>query len=346
MSEHLWTTAAALAGSLRDTPKVQSFLRAFDRDSGDFAERVDKVTASYSWLRISPLLLGVRLNHMSVTEQLLRDTNDEEWLTDTVEAGTAFQVVIEFLRSRLPGYPVLRVPHRQPGSAYLLDTDENFFHHFPWERQLSDIGLQQRGPPDMTKLGGSDDCAELLNELAAGLAQSQAWRQFAGARAALSDADRAALTEVGKRFAGQVTKDAVVGHAGSRLKAQYDYRMAVLEEHVRSTSGAVLRYLRAFEKVDELISIVAAFMQTIIVRQQPASVAPERIDLGRGSEVVRVNLLIRPGRPFLKPGEVIVVDGPPAPKGLVLPERLQYSGGRPNDPNSSKTQVEGKFVFL
>jgi hypothetical protein len=346
MAEHLWTTATALADSLRETPRVESLLRAFDPDAGDLAKRVSDVMSPYSWLRISPLLLGVRLNRMSVTAQLLRDTNDQDWLADAVEAGTGFQVVVEFLRSRLPGYPVLRVPHRRPGSAYLIETDANFFHNFSWEQRLSRLGLHQTGPPDMTKLGGSDDCAELLYELVAELAQREAWRQFADAQAALSDADRAILTEVGKRFAAEVTKDAVVEHAGSRRKAQYEYRMAVLEEHVASTSGAVLKYLHAFERVDELISIVAAFMQTVIVRHQLASVAPEQMDLGQGGEVVEVNLLLAPDRPFLIPGEVMVVDDPPAPKGLLYPESFQHFWRSANDPNSSRAQVAGKFIFL
>jgi hypothetical protein len=198
----------------------------------------------------------------------------------------------------------------------------------------------------MTPLGGSDDCADLLNELVAALADRQAWRRFADSRGALSDSDRGTLAELGRRFAEAVEEDAVFEHAGDRVMAQYEYRMAVLEEHVASAAGSVLAYLRAFEDVDQLISIVAAFLQTVIVREQLVSVVPERIDLGEGGEVVPVDLLIRPDHPLLNPGEMMFVDGPPAPNGLVYPEGIQHSWGRLDDPEGSTAQIEGKFIPL
>lgn len=346
MTERLWQTAAALSDSLRETPKVKSFLRAFDRDAGDLAVRVNELTAVYSSLRISPLLLGVRLNHMAATAQLLRDDDDEAWLADAVEVGTAFQVVVEFVRSRLPGYPMLRVPHRRTGAGYLIEIDEHFFHHFPWDSELSRLGLQLAGAPDMTKLGGADDCAELLVELAGELANRHTWRRFAETQRALSESDRTTLSELGARFSAAVTEDAVVQHAGSRLMAQYEYRMAVLHEQVASSSERVLRYLRAFEAVDELITVVAAFMQTLIVSEQLVSVHPERIDLGQGDDVAPVSLLLRPGHPLLNPGEVISVQGPPPPDGIVYPKALKHSWGKLDDPGSSTTRIDGRFLFL
>jgi hypothetical protein len=125
---------------------------------------------------------------------------------------------------------------------------------------------------------------------------------------------------------------------------QYQYRMAILEEHVSSTDGAVLEYLRAFEEVDDLISIVAAFIQTLIVHGELVSASPERIDLGSGGEVVPVNLLIRPDLPRLNPGEVITVGGAPVPDGVVRIEELQHSWTRLDDPGSSKLQITGSFV--
>lgn len=346
MAERLWDTAAAVAECFRQRPKVSNFLRAFDRSTGDFAGRVDKLTTTYSPLRISPLLLGVRLNHMPATEQLLEPPDGEAWLHDAVQVGTAFQIIVEFVRSRLPAYPVLRVPHRRPGSPYLVETDEHFFHHFPRERELTELDLQQAGPPDMTKLGGTDDCAEQFNGLVVRIGQRESWRRFADSGKALSKSDLAALTDVGNRFADAVADDVVVQQAGNRLFAQFEYRMAVLEDHVRSTSGAVLDYLRAFEEVDQLISIVAAYMQTLIVNERLLSVAPERIDLGEGGEILPVNLLVRPDDPFLNPGEVMMIEGPPAPHGLVYPEGVQHAWGRLDDPGGSTATIEGKFISL
>ncbi len=342
MADDLWENGVALADAIRKTPKAREFLRAFDR-KGDLAKRVGEFTATYSGLRISRVLLGVRMNHMAAAREVIRDDTDKAWLEAAVEIGTAFQVVVEFLRSRLPGYPFLSVPHRRPGSPYLIDTDFLMFHHFPWDRELSKLRLETQGPPDLTKVGSEAESAETLHELARTLERRPTWSAFSDAQSVLSKEDRKHLSQLSKDFRAAVADDIVDREAGDLILARYRYRIAVLEEHVASASGRTLDYLRAFEEVDELITFVAGLMQTVLIDGGIAKITADRIDLGHGLDLIPADVLVRPDNPFLNPGEVVCISEQ-EPVGLLYADAVSHHWGRLDDPDSSVTTMRGTLV--
>lgn len=346
MPEDLWGAARALAGALKDKPKLRSFRRAFDLapEGDDLRLRLSEVTATYSALRTYPMLIGVRLSQLPATQGLLESERDATWLRDAVEVGTAFQIVVEFIRSRLPGYPILRLPHLRDGSPHVFD-DPLLVRGFPWDPELRRLGLQLRDPPDMTKLGGDDDCRRQLEDLVAALGLRLAWTRFTSARQALSDGDRRTLSELSKRFAARVEDDAVTEAAGDLLIARFQYRVAELETIVNSAEGAVAEYLSAFEAVDELITVVAALIDTLLTSEALLEAEPYRMDVGQGEDLRPVELAIRGDDPFHSPGAVLRVRGPhPMLSGVVYPTAITHHWDRLDEPEDARMIVSGKLA--
>lgn len=346
MTDQLWSSAASLAAAIKDTPKLRSFRRAFDLNTGDddLRQRVSVLTAQYSPLRSYPMLLGVRLNTLPATAQLLQTAQDTAWLTDAVEAGGAFQVIVEFLRSRMPGYPGLRVPHLRRGSPHLFN-DPFSIRGFPWGPELRQLGLQLQNPPDMAPLGGGIDCRDLLTAVVAGLEARPSWPRFAAAYASLSDSDLHALSEVSKEFAARVGEDEVTEAAGDYVLDRFQFRIAALRELVASAEGAVAEYLAAFEAIDELITFVASLLETLLTSEGLLPVEPYRMALGVGTDLRPVELATRGDAPFHNPGTLLFVKGPDQIlSGLVYPTAITHKWGRLDDPAASRMIIRGKLA--
>jgi hypothetical protein len=344
----LWESGAAFAKAFSTSPRVQRLVRAWDLEGDDdLAHRVNEFTVRYSALKSAPILIGPRLNRLAETAELLESGEDVmEWLGDAVAVGEAFQVAIEFLRSRLPGYPILRVPHRKRGSPCLLETDPFLFRYFPWDRDLAKQGLQLvLTAPDMTKVACETDCADELLQLAAALAEWPSWKRFAELAKALTAEDLATLSEIGNGFGAAVKEEVVDEEAGDLLLARYQYRCAVLEEQVGAGEGRAKEYLLAFEAVESLVAILAGLIETLVVTDSLQTIGPDRFDLSGGGEVSRVNVKVSPDPLVLDPSRVVRVAGDSVPEGLVLIEELNHSFSFGENTDSS-AEIRGKFVAL
>jgi hypothetical protein len=290
------------------------------------------------------MLLGQRLNRLPATEALLRTDRDRMWLQDAVSAGVAFQVVVEFLRSRLPGYPVLRVPHIRRESPH-VSHDPFFVAGFPWDLELRRLGLQLKEPPDMTRVGAVHDCRNLLWNLVRGLESRPAWRRFGTARDALTGADVDTLGRLGKEFAARLSDEAITAAAGHLLLSEFRYRKSVLCEVVASAEGAASEYLTAFQAVDELITFVASLVETLLTSDGLLTVQPYRMDVGSGVDLRPVELAIFGGAPHHPPGAILMVQAPsPVLSGLVYPTAITHKWERLPGPRAVRMIVTGEFA--
>lgn len=342
MSDCLWTDAEALADRIRESPEVAAFLQAFDPEQGPLAQKLAEFSGRYSFLRTSPLLVAVRALDLPGVDEYFADEEECEWFELARKIGVSFQILIELVRSRLPAYPVLRVPHCRRGSPYLLGTDGAFVHDFPWDRALKQPSLQLCEPAEFDSLFGSQPgIAAPLAALLADLQERPSWQRFSAAHQALDSSDREQLGDLGKTFAKAVSLEEVRRHSGDGLLAHYQYRLAVLEETLATSSGAAAEYLNAFEEVDQLITIVASYMQKLIVDRGLLAVVPERMDLGFGAEVIPVDLYCDTVEDFFEPGEAILVETSSELRGIAYPETINFSLNA-----DVAARIAGQFVRL
>lgn len=336
----LLETAEELGAKIAESPQVKRFKRAFEPDE-DLAQRLQELTGHVSLLRSSPLLVAVRLQHYGRwAEGLIKSKEDEGWFDDALKLGITYQVMVEFLRSRLPGYPVLKVPHRAKGSPYLIETNYLFFHHFPWERELARIGIQQKEGHELDSLfetpGG---IGGPLTRLAGQARERPSWQRFISAAAALDPDDKKRLSEVSKGFRERTLEDVVEAESGDLMMANYQYRQAVLAEMVGSCEGRVLEYLRSFEEVDELITLIATTMEVVIMESRLTRLELRRLDLGPGLESRPFLGLADLTEGFLEPGEPLFVTAAGGTQGVAYPTTLNMSF-------NGEARLEGKFFTV
>lgn len=310
MPDDLWDKAATVADLIKGTPQGQSFRRAFDfsDESDDFPIRLSHVTAVYHSLREHPLLLGMRLNHLPDAAILCADDPDREWLEDAMSVSTGMQLVVEYLRSHLPGYPDLAVPHLRRGSPYRFVSDWVFVNYFPWDAEMEGVTVGLGGaPPDLTNLGGVADGDKELEALAQALIRRPTWQRFIAARNSLDGNAMLLLEELGQTFERDVRDEIVDEEAGSRSQARFEYRMARLEELVASTDGNVRQYLDAFESVHDLVTVIAGLIESLVVSDGLEPLSPYRMDVGAGDDLRPVTLAAEAGNPFINCGQALFI---------------------------------------
>jgi hypothetical protein len=343
MARPIWTVAAELAEGLRDTPQMRSCRRAFDEK--ELRVRLSQLTAIYSSLREHEILLGVRLNQMGpVIESWIQSEEDQQWVESAIESGNGFQVAIEYLRSYLPRYPFLRVPHLRRGSPLDFADGPLLIDYFPWQREIRALQFQPDKPPQLSRLGG-EDFTELLRELAAGLKERDSWRRFAAARSAMSEQDWTALSQLSSSFSKRVKQEVVDAEAGHYLTERFAYRMSELHRAVESANGQVHEYLVSFEATHELITVVAGFMETLIIKGHLPLIEPYRMDIGPGQDLRRAELATFGDDPFHSGGGVLFVRGPDkSSQGLLYATGHNHRWPRLDEPDRSTMVVQGWFV--
>jgi hypothetical protein len=343
MARSIWTVAAELAEGLRETPQMQSFRRAFDEEK--LRVRLSHLTATYSSLREHEILLGVRLNHLGpVIESWVQSEEDRKWVESAIESGRGFQVAIEYLRSDLPRYPNLRVPHLRRGSPLDFADGPLLIDYFPWQREIRALQFEPDKPPQLSRLGG-EDFTELVCELAAKLKERDSWRRFEAARYAMSEEDWTALIRLSSRFSERVKHEVVDAEAGHYLTERFAYRMSELTRAVESAEGRVSEYLVSFEATHELITVVAGFMETLIIKGHLPLIEPYRMDIGPGQDLRRAELATFGDDPFHNGGGVLLVSGPDeASQGLLYATGHNHRWPRLDEPERSTMVVQGLFV--
>jgi hypothetical protein len=329
--DELWTTAATLGAALRATPLVWRVCEPLASEQGvppvNFRQPDGMnplLMLFYQYLRTQPLLVGERLAETGAYD-LDQPPSARAWLDDAVTVAATFQTMIELLRARLPGYPSLHVPHLRPGSPRLFESVVEFTG-FPWDPALRRARLHRNPPPAFDELGGDHDaCRELLLATASCLERRTSWQRFAAAQEALSEADVRMLIEGNKQFAARMRPQEVNLVTDRGVGADLRYREAVLHELIVSAEGAVGEYLEAFELVDQLITVIAAYLQALAIRAELPVVEPRRMDLEPHADLRPVELAGNDIKSSYGPTGVFYVRGPlPELSGIVYPFEVEF----------------------
>ena len=107
---------------------------------------------------------------------------DEDWFDVAMRVGTSFQILIELMRSRLPGYPVLRVPTGAGDLPTCSRPTPSSSTTFRGTRELNQLGLQLKGATEFDSLFGADPgIGDALESLLSELTVRPSWKRFAEA---------------------------------------------------------------------------------------------------------------------------------------------------------------------
>lgn len=323
-----WRAAADLAEQMKTTREAQALQGVFDRESRQDPQpherAVSDFLASMGMLRSRPLLFALhapqlpRLSMPGVQfEELPRVDGFTEFMREAARAGSTLLSLIEYVRSRLPGYPDLLVPDLRP-QAPQVDMDGLLGVGMPWTAAARRRGFQDSGPQtaDSASIDQARWAASAEGLLEA-IRNSEQWKAFVAATDALSSDDRDQLDKACHEFDESTRIERIEEQAGLLLMRQVALRKAALQAAHQSTTGAALDYVEAFTAVDRLINQAATLISERTAYAAPITV-PVTADVSwqRTNSGVAVRAVFNEGAsPLVTPGRIFLFAGDPPLRG-------------------------------
>ncbi|MEU6844830.1 hypothetical protein ABZ930_23455 [Streptomyces sp. NPDC046716] len=210
----------------------------------------------------------------------------QEWLDAAHRIERAHRDTIAWIRSRLPGYPLLPAPHLAPHTA--LTTDE-FSWRLTWPPQDRAAGIQFTGSPQQANqlLNASRRTATVLDRAAQNLSttlqHSDAWQQLKATHKALDSPSRSRLIETRTKVKRLLTPQALDIH-DTRMIERHNHRTAILQQEINQLDGAARAYCEAFDATDQLIEFAASdVFGQLALHGEPRRVSITDLDLTPGT---------------------------------------------------------------
>ena len=240
------------------------------------AREVNNVAAGYGTLQIQPLILGQSLKRLGSVGDILAVEDGPAFLAAAEGVSRSASLIVEWVRSRMPGYPRMLVPHVDsagPVSERMVLPGSRF----PWTHELRGLGLHGTSDPiDLLKGFGADTPPELRDHvlrLAFELGRCERWREFAYKRANLSEPAVMSLRSVRQEFWDRTSDDRLREETGDTVMRRSQYVHQVLAELARILPEEARALWDAFLSVDELLEDVWIVVGHLALRGAPNAIS-------------------------------------------------------------------------
>lgn len=208
------------------------------------------------------------------------------WLDQAHRVEQAHRHTIAWLRSRLPGYPMLSAPQLAPGTPL---TTLEFTTRLSWTPHERGQGLQfmpapaGAGPALQAATQQQRRLDETARVLVLALEQTSEWQRFVAATPLPTDA-KAVLLATRAQLALPLLAASVIAAAGDHAVARAKYRAQVLSDAVTPLSGAAREYTQAFEGVNAVIETAASdIFGQLLAYGAPITISrPQELDVRPG----------------------------------------------------------------
>lgn len=256
MSAPLWQAVGELAAVWRSSTYVQDYVAGA-------GEPLALCSTSGEHIVAQPFFMWKYLpTHMSY-DQFARSPRADAWLEKCEQLGLAYVTMIEWLRSRLDGYPFLGAPQLTRTSSW---TTFNVSMQVPWLIELRRCQLQNKATPPTIPVLKVDAPTQLAAgaRLGSAVASSPAAIGLAAAWNALTDDDMQQLrTACAAIRQSQYPEPADI--TGSEDFRELDWAETTLDEAIRSTTGRARAFTDALTIADCLIQQAAALFSQLVV---------------------------------------------------------------------------------
>lgn len=310
MTARLWRAVDRLAQAWRASSYVREYVGRARGQLNFYAGRgADHITAQ-------PLLLPVYLpTVMSYTAP----AGPQGWLDKGAEIGSGYMTLIEWLRSRLPGYPFPGTPQLASASPW---TDFTVSMKLPWlaDRRAWQLQGQPR-PPTMPFLPDRPAQAEATGNLGDAVADSPAAAEAGRRWNALSSEDRHAM-ETASAAMDQAAYPEPADVRGDEDFRQLAWQEHALDEAIHSLPERAQAFTRSLADADRMIQHAATLFSQLVtygeIRKLPHIGYAARLEGQGGWATVRSDSYVfDPVRNL----EIIAFDHP-YPSGVMLAEGI------------------------
>jgi hypothetical protein len=344
-SADLWRAVSHLAQGWAAAPVVQRFAADLPRNAGQrsrgISGRLQEMEAGGASISAQPLRLTRTVQLMQnmppspISGTAPDPGNWRAWIDRAAGVEIAHGIMTAWLRSRMPGYPILPAPQLAQGAPL---TVGEWGQPYPWTRDERRQELQFRDPPpEITRrLGatppGERQIIDATRVLGMALQGSAEWQRMGTAADALTEPVRAELREAG-RMVSERLSDAEVQKHSQRADARSEYRAAVMEEALAALADPAMEYARSFGEANRMLETMATdvFGQLAIYGQPTLASSPRDIDLTPGihGQLLSFTHLSADsnGTPFyLEMGELVWLDDDLVPDAIQI-TRSEFSLG-------------------
>lgn len=312
----VWAATDALAAETARSPHLSVFRDGLKQKparegSTELIGSVGHLLVYYSTFQSQPLLVGLRLGHVPEFGPLHRDSLEvRNWFEGAQRFAFAFVDIVEFLRSRLPGYPGILVPELCPGAARVAH-DGIWDMRMPWMAEVRRAGLQLQARPTMPAEAldlpnGGHEFLAATTALIEALRATSTWTRFEAAHQGLDEDARGEAKQLRKEFRQAVNEDRIDEIAGTTAMRSQQMRRTEMESVKARATGATREYFEAFDGVDELIDAVAAFITHRIARGEIKEVEVISAEWGQPGDLRDLRIEAAVGG-FFKPYELVRV---------------------------------------
>jgi|GEM_PF-4258986 len=282
-TEDVWPAVQAMAATWSDSPLVQTFLARHPahNDSDDaVTEALRNLQAGATVLTETPLWTST---WVQVAQQLpFVQLTDEvrAYLRTIAPLGHSVELMVGWVRSRLPLYPAIPVPQF---SSRGYRRSPEYSPRLPWSQQFLQANLQAEPAPPSVAVVLELDSHEVRSSaqnVVAAFTESAEWQRYADLTAALTDQDRHVLDDARHRVGALLNPRVVNEYEPARNERRNEYRRQRVAEVIAELNGRPKELADAFDAIDDLIdrALVNVHGQ-LVVRGDVPLIQPINLEL-------------------------------------------------------------------
>lgn len=331
MNAPVWQAVKELAAIWRLSPYVQAYSTRLAPRSTHYAIAADHIEAQ-------PFYQSIYLPTTMDCEQSAQTSEMQEWLHKSELLGHAYTTVIEWLRSRLGGYPFLGAPQLTRTSPW---TTVNVSMRVPWLIEFRRQLLQNRTTPPVVPFLQVDHASQLRagTRLGDAIAASSAGAQVDIAWRSLTDADRDQLRNACATMQ-KISYQEPDDRTGSDDFRELHWSETQLDAALRPLTGKARAFADALTAADRLIQQAAALFSHLVIYgtilRLDNIVLVKQLNGASGLHTVRSDsYLLSPLRQF----EILGFNHP-YPRGVMLVTGIREEFGR----HTGTVTVHGRIL--
>ena len=285
--------------------------------------RLRETFAAFGLLEAQPFLLALRLGKVPDMAGLSADPEAKQFQDDATAVTGVALITIEWLRSRMPRYPVrFKLPYTDPYSSRV--AEDGFPDcRWPWTLDLRKTGLQSQttvAPPTAHALDlDPEDVDARLQELRAAVDASDQWNAFREAESRLEEEHERTLDDLLASYRDMTrpsTIDVVEPGIYVRRMQHRHAALRAVEDAAAAHEGVVADYYRAFRLLDRLFDDIVIALTQFSLYGEPQLVDAEHGGWRRNADDY-LEAVVDSGDVFVRINCLLTLDVPPdvAPQG-------------------------------
>lgn len=257
----VWTSLKQLADVWSRSARIQTLtgqLPLLNNAKTGVPEALRNLDAGMDNVSRNPLETAMWEPLAEMLPMVSLDPEVRSFLRSVAPIGQSLESTLGWIRARLPLYPLIPAP--QMAANGYRRCEEYSRRRLCWRKSVLQAGLQFMGSPPMVadRLGlPEQDVAFATSSLVTALQATPEWAAYSELCGSLTEHDRATLAAARREVNERLTAEKVDEFEPDRMARRERFRIDQVEGVVQTLSGKPREFADAFEKVDEVIDLVA-----------------------------------------------------------------------------------------